>query len=148
MGLSDRMWNITSQMKAQMELAISQSLEQGTSAQRLSQDIRKCLVESDMMYRRYYVTKHLADGSKRKVAEWRRKVTDADGKIHFVKEEMLDSSDVKQKGRSSSIVEAVPAFLLELHLLFGEADTAYCRFTLCVWHDYFLIRTIRSSQIP
>ncbi len=41
-----------------------------------------------MMYRRYHLKKAMADGSKRDVVEWRRRVVGADGKVHFVKEDL------------------------------------------------------------
>lgn len=41
-----------------------------------------------MMYRRYHLKKAMADGTKRDVVEWRRRVTDEQGKVRFVKEEL------------------------------------------------------------
>lgn len=50
--LSDRVWKYTSQLKKTMELGIDVALGQGTSAQELSKDLRKLLVEPDRLFRR------------------------------------------------------------------------------------------------
>lgn len=41
-----------------------------------------------MMYRRYHLKKVMADGTKRDVVEWRRRVIDEQGKVRFVKEDL------------------------------------------------------------
>lgn len=41
-----------------------------------------------MMYRRYHMKKLMSDGTKRDVVEWRRRVVDEQGKVHFVKEDL------------------------------------------------------------
>ena len=41
-----------------------------------------------MMYRRYHLKKAMADGTKRDVVEWRRRVIDEQGKVRFVKEDL------------------------------------------------------------
>ena len=52
MGLSDRIWNYTGQMKTQMELGIDIALGDGKSAQQLSKDLRQYLVDPDKLFRR------------------------------------------------------------------------------------------------
>ena len=41
-----------------------------------------------MMYRRYHMKKLMSDGTKKDVVEWRRRVVDDQGKVHFVKEDL------------------------------------------------------------
>ena len=92
LNLSDRVWNYTQQTKAEFELAMSQALEkgikQGISAESLGRQIRQYLNNPDMMYRRYHLKKAIADGTKRDVVEWRRRVIDEQGKVRFVKEDL------------------------------------------------------------
>ena len=92
LSLSDRVWNYTQQTKAEFELAVSQVLEDGisngTSAERLGRRVREHLNNPDMMYRRYHRKKVLADGTKKDIVEWRRRVVDANGKVRFVKEDL------------------------------------------------------------
>ena len=92
LSLSDRVWNYTEQTKSEFELAVSQSIEkgmsQGTDAESLGRQVRQYLNNPDMMYRRYHLKKVMADGSKRDVVEWRRRVVGADGKVRFVKEDL------------------------------------------------------------
>lgn len=52
MDLSKRVWNYTDQLKTQMELGIDIGLGDGLSAQKLSQDLRQYLVDSDKLFRR------------------------------------------------------------------------------------------------
>ncbi len=92
LSLSDRVWNYTQQTKAEFELAVSQVLEKGISegmnAERLGREVRQYLNNPDMMYRRYHLKKTMADGTKRDVVEWRRRVVDEQGKVRFVKEDL------------------------------------------------------------
>ena len=92
LNLSDRVWNYTQQTKAEFELAMSQALEkgikQGISAESLGRQIRQYLNNPDMMYKRYHLKKAMADGTKRDVVEWRRRVIDEQGKVRFVKEDL------------------------------------------------------------
>lgn len=92
LNLSDRVWNYTQQIKAEFELAMSQALEkgikQGISAENLGRQIRQYLNNPDMMYRRYHLKKAMTDGTKRDVVEWRRRVTDEQGNVRFVKEDL------------------------------------------------------------
>lgn len=52
MGLSQRVWNYTGQMKTQMELGIDIALGDGRSADALSRDLRQYLVDPDKLFRR------------------------------------------------------------------------------------------------
>ncbi len=83
---------LTQHTKAEFELAMSQALEngikQGISAENLGRQIRHYLNNPDMMYRRYHLKKAMADGTKRDVVEWRRRVIDEQGKVRFVKEDL------------------------------------------------------------
>ena len=52
MGLSARVWNITDQLKEELELALDIGLGEGKSAAALSRDVRKFLKEPDKLFRR------------------------------------------------------------------------------------------------
>lgn len=52
MGLSQRVWKYTGDIKGDLELALDLGLGQGESADRLSRDVRKYLREPDRLYRR------------------------------------------------------------------------------------------------
>ena len=90
LSLSQLVWNYASQAKSEFEVAITnvitQGLHEGTSAEELGRKVREQLNNPDMMYRRYHEKVVMADGSKKDVAIWRRRVIDEDGKVHFVKE--------------------------------------------------------------
>lgn len=92
LNLSDRVWNYTQQTKAEFELAMSNAIEngikKGESAESLGRKIRQHLNNPDMMYRRYHVKKAMSHGTKKDVIEWRRRVVDEDGNVHFVKEDL------------------------------------------------------------
>ena len=92
LNLSDRVWNYTQQTKGEFELAVSQVLEQGIgkgiSAEALGRQVRRFLNNGEMMYRRYHMKKLMSDGTKKDVVEWRRRVVDDQGKVHFVKEDL------------------------------------------------------------
>lgn len=92
LNLSDRVWNYTQQTKAEFELAMSNAIEKGIkkgeSAESLGRKIRQHLNNPDMMYRRYHVKKAMSNGTKKDVIEWRRRVVDEDGNVHFVKEDL------------------------------------------------------------
>lgn len=52
MNLSRRVWNLTQQLKSEMELALELGMGEGKSAAALSQDVRKYLVEPNKLFRR------------------------------------------------------------------------------------------------
>lgn len=92
LNLSDRVWNYTQQTKSEFELAMSHALEdgisKGTSAESLGRKVRQYLNNPDMMYRRYHTKRLMSDGTKKDVVEWRKRVIDEDGKVHFVKDDL------------------------------------------------------------
>jgi hypothetical protein len=51
MGLSDRIWNYSGQMKKQMELGIDVAIGDGKSAQSLSRELKQYLVDPDKLFR-------------------------------------------------------------------------------------------------
>lgn len=71
-----------------MSQALEKGIKQGISAESLGRQIRQYLNNPDMMYRRYHLKKAMADGTKRDVVEWRRRVIDEQGKVRFVKEDL------------------------------------------------------------
>lgn len=92
LNLSDRVWNYTQQTKSEFEVAVSQVLAdgigKGISAESLGRQVRQYLNNPDMMYRRYHRKQLMSDGTKKDVVEWRRRVIDKEGKVHFVKEDL------------------------------------------------------------
>jgi hypothetical protein len=52
MDLSTRVWNLTGQMKKELELALGVGIGQGKSAAELSRDIRQYLMEPNKLFRR------------------------------------------------------------------------------------------------
>lgn len=52
MGLSDRVWRLSEQMKSELELALDIGLGEGKSAAQLSRDVRKYLNEPNKLFRR------------------------------------------------------------------------------------------------
>lgn len=108
LNLSDRVWNYTQQTKGEFELAVSQVLEQGIgkgiSAETLGRQVRRFLNNPDMMYRRYHMKKLMSDGTKKDVVEWRRRVVDEQGKVHFVKEDLAKvGSGVYRSSRQNAL---------------------------------------------
>lgn len=71
-----------------MSQALEKGIKQGISAESLGRQIRQYLNNPDMIYRRYHLKKAMADGTKRDVVEWRRRVIDEQGKVRFVKEDL------------------------------------------------------------
>lgn len=141
LNLSDRVWNYTQQTKAEFELAMSQALEkgikQGISAESLGRQIRQYLNNPDMMYRRYHLKKAMADGTKRDVVEWRRRVIDEQGKVRFVKEDLAHvGTGVYRSARQNA-----------LRLTITETNMAYNYANCKRWSDepYVLGIRIRLS---
>lgn len=52
MNLSGRVWNLTEQIKQELEMALDIGLGEGRTAQELSQDVRQYLNEPDKLFRR------------------------------------------------------------------------------------------------
>ena len=90
LNLSQLVWNYASQTKSEFEMAVSNiiadGLKKGTSAASLGLQVRQYLNNPDMMYRRYHRTVVDANGNKRDIVKWRRRVVDENGKVRFVEE--------------------------------------------------------------
>lgn len=141
LNLSDRVWNYTQQTKAEFEMAMSQVLEKGISkgisAETLGRQIRQLLVNSDMMYRRYHLKKLMSNGTKKNVVEWRRRVIDDNGKMHFVKDDLAKvGKGVYRSARQNA-----------LRLTITETNMAYNYANCKRWSDepYVLGIRIRLS---
>lgn len=100
LGLSDRVWNLTSRLKTEMEQAIEIALAQGTPAAKLSQEVRHCLQNPDNYFRRFRYQKQIPlferDGSpkidpatgkqavrKESARKWKRRYVDKEGKVRW-----------------------------------------------------------------
>ena len=119
LALSDRVWNVTSQAMGEVETAIGLSLSSGMDAPALSRKVRGLLKNPSEMWRRYYVTRTQADGTRRKEPEWRRRVVGEDGKAHFV------SKPLSHPGRGvyrSSYRNALRLAVTETNMAYHEAD--------------------------
>lgn len=90
LNLSHLVWNYASQAKSEFEVAISNviadGLKKGTSAADLARQVRQYLNNPDMMYRRYHRTVVDAQGNKKDIVRWRRRIIDEQGKVRFVEE--------------------------------------------------------------
>ena len=90
LNLSQMVWNYCSQTKSEFEVAVSNvladGLKKGTSAIDLAREVRQYLNNPDMMYRRYHRTVVDAQGNKKDIVRWRRRVIDENGKVRFVEE--------------------------------------------------------------
>lgn len=53
LNLSDRVWKAVRQLRDEMEVAITVSVGEGQSAQKISQSVRKYLNDPDLMFRRF-----------------------------------------------------------------------------------------------
>lgn len=80
MDLSRRVWNLSEQYRTELEMAVTASIEPGTSAIELAADIRRCLDKPDMMFRRFRYKDE--EGNWRR--KWKQKVTDGEGKVRFI----------------------------------------------------------------
>lgn len=90
LNLSQLVWNYASQTKAEFEVAVSNviadGLKKGTSAADLARQVKQYLNNPDMMYRRYHRTVVDAQGHKKDIVRWRRRIIDEQGKVRFIEE--------------------------------------------------------------
>lgn len=92
-----------------MSQALEKGIKQGISAESLGRQIRQYLNNPDMMYRRYHLKKAMADGTKRDVVEWRRRVIDEQGKVRFVKEDLAHvGTGVYRSARQNALCLTIP----------------------------------------
>lgn len=80
MNLSKRVWNLSEQNKAELEMAITAAIEPGTSTMELAAQVKQYLNEPDMMFRRFRYKDE--DGEWQR--KWKQRVVDGDGKVHFI----------------------------------------------------------------
>ena len=123
LSLSDRVWNYTSQIKSEFEMAMSQKIEdglkRGASAEELGRGIKSMLKNPESVYRRYHLKITSPDGTKRDKVEWRRRTVDADGKVHFT------STDIENTGRGvyrSARQNALRLAATEINMAYRYAD--------------------------
>lgn len=120
-----------------MSQALEKGIKQGISAESLGRQIRQYLNNPDMMYRRYHLKKAMADGTKRDVVEWHRRVIDEQGKVRFVKENLAHvGTGVYRSARQNALRLTIP-----------ETNMAY-NYANCEWwsgEPYVLGIRIRTS---
>lgn len=136
LGLSDKVWNYTQQAKAEFEAGMSELIEEGIttgiSAEELGRKLRSKLNNPDMVYRRYHLKKLTSTG-KKDVVEWRKKVVDEEGKVHFIKTEMdLVGRGVYRSSRKNALRLAAT----EINMAYRYADNVR-------WQSEPFIRGIR-----
>lgn len=136
LGLSDRVWNYTQQAKAEFEAGMSEVIEDGIytgiSAEELGRRVRDKLKYPDMVYRRYHLKKLTKEG-KKDVIEWRKKVVDDNGNVHFIKTEMdLVGRGVYRSSRKNALRLAAT----EINMAYRYADNVR-------WQSEPFIRGIR-----
>ena len=98
MNLSQRVWNLSEQYKTELEMALSAAIEPGTSAMELAADIKTYLNEPDKMFRRFRYKDEEGNWQRK----WKQKVTDADGRVHFVDADPKDYHPGRGVYRSSA----------------------------------------------
>lgn len=82
MNLSERVWQSTRQLRDEMEIAITVAVGDGTSAARMSRQVRKYLNDPDLMFRRFRYKDPETGEWKRK---WKKRVIDPiTGKVTFI----------------------------------------------------------------
>lgn len=103
LGLSERIWNYTGQLRDEMELALSVSMGEGKSAASISREVRQYLQEPDRLFRR---------------------VRGADGKLRWSKaaREYLKTHDVGRGQYLSSYKNAMRLTRTETNMAYRASD--------------------------
>lgn len=133
LSLSQNVWNYSQQARAEFEMAMSLKLQdglaKGTSAEELGRSVRQYLNNPDMMYRRYHLKKVTSAGAKVDVVEWRRRVVDEQGNVHFVKEDLEHTGQgVYRSARKNALRLAGT----EINLAYRYADWARWKDDPCI----------------
>lgn len=124
MNLSDRVWQSTRQLRDEMEIAITVAVGDGTSASRMSRDVRKYLNDPDLMFRRFRYKDPETGQWRRK---WKKRVIDpATGKVTFIDYDK-DSYQDQWTGRGyykSAAMNAMRVARTETNIAYRRADNA------------------------
>lgn len=124
MNLSDRVWQTTRQLRDEMEIAITCAVGDGTSAARLSRNVRKYLNDPDLMFRRFRYKDPETGEWRRK---WKKRVIDpATGKVTFIDYDK-DAYCDQWTGRGyykSAAMNAMRVARTETNIAYRRADNA------------------------
>ena len=124
MNLSDRVWQSTRQLRDEMEIAMTVAIGDGTSAARMSRDVRKYLNDPDLMFRRFRYKDPETGEWRRK---WKKRVIDPEtGKTRFIDYDK-DSYQDEWTGKGyykSAAMNAMRVARTETNIAYRRADNA------------------------
>lgn len=91
LNLSDRVWNVCEQTKAEFEVAMNTQIHAaigtGTDAETLGRSVRSYLRHPDEVWKRFWELRTTEDGEKIPVCEWlRKRVIDENGNVRWIKQ--------------------------------------------------------------
>lgn len=91
LNLSDRVWNVCEQTKAEFEAAmnveIHEAVEKGVDAETLGRRVRHLLRHPDEVWKRFHVLVTTPEGEQVPMVEWRKRIIDEEGNVRWVKRE-------------------------------------------------------------
>lgn len=118
LNLSDRVWQSVRQLRDEMEVAITISVGEGKSAQKMSQDVRQYLNDPDLMFRRFrYKDPETGEWKKK----WKKRIRKPDGTFGFVDCDR-DSYRTGQGVYKSSAKNAMRVARTETNIAYRRAD--------------------------
>ena len=149
MNLSDRVWKSARQLRDEMEVALTVGMAEGDSAAGLSRQVRQCLNDPDLMFRRFrYKKGEDENGNPIWGRKWKKKVIE-DGKTKWIDYDK-DSYIPKGAGDHSRGVYKSAA-KNAMRVARTETNMAYRRSDYERWQQMSFILGIRiemSNQHP
>ena len=149
MNLSDRVWKSARQLRDEMEVALTVGMAEGDSAAGLSRQVRQCLNDPDLMFRRFrYKKGEDENGNPIWGRKWKKKVIE-DGKTKWIDYDK-DSYIPKGAGYHSRGVYKSAA-KNAMRVARTETNMAYRRSDYERWQQMSFILGIRiemSNQHP
>lgn len=131
LNLSDRVWRAVKQLREEMEVAITISVGEGESAQKLSQNVRQYLQDPDLMFRRFRYKageeiKYDEDGNEigKKIIwgkKWKKKIRKPDGTVGWIDYDR-DSYKTGAGVYKSSYKNAMRVARTETNIAYRRAD--------------------------
>lgn len=123
LNLSDRVWKSVSQLRDEMEVAMTVSMGEGKSASAMSREVRQYLNDPDLMFRRFrYKKGEDADGNPIYGRKWKKRVKDeATGKYKWIDYDR-DSYKTGAGVYKSSAKNAMRLTRTETNIAYRRAD--------------------------
>ena len=131
LNLSDRVWRAVKQLREEMEVAITISVGEGESAQKLSQNVRQYLQDPDLMFRRFRYKageeiEYDEDGNEigKKIIwgkKWKKKIRKPDGTVGWIDYDR-DSYKTGAGVYKSSYKNAMRVARTETNIAYRRAD--------------------------